>query len=281
MSDKTEHTPGPWRFNEATQIPDAGWRSLAAAIHYPKCWDTAAYPTLEDALSELAAAFQCTNEDTHVAPPAPEAGEPETETMYCWLVELAGPLVRQPAYHTGFTDLHSESRSTTNPHEAKKYATKEQAVAVAQKLGFNLVGTWGAVEHGFERPIATPPVQRDAEPVAPLLDDEGRAMVGASHHYTAENIRCLIDELKFLEDPMRGSTQVDFDRPTAKDWRSWCGVLWRVIAGLASDVPLAQRDAEIDIEAMLSACLPGGDYCDPQLVADNIRAWAAKEGQGK
>lgn len=40
-------------------------KALAEAIHYPDCWDTAAYPTLADALSEVAASFRCTNQDTH------------------------------------------------------------------------------------------------------------------------------------------------------------------------------------------------------------------------
>ncbi|MFM0608743.1 hypothetical protein PQR05_29855 [Paraburkholderia sediminicola] len=32
----------------------------AAAIHYPQCWDTTAYPTAQAALSEVYAAFKCT-----------------------------------------------------------------------------------------------------------------------------------------------------------------------------------------------------------------------------
>ncbi|WP_275272440.1 hypothetical protein [Limnobacter sp. P1] len=32
---------------------------LAKAVHYPDCWDVAAYPTLADALRELATCFQC------------------------------------------------------------------------------------------------------------------------------------------------------------------------------------------------------------------------------
>ncbi|WP_312708647.1 hypothetical protein [Stenotrophomonas sp.] len=31
-----------------------------------------------------------------------------------------------------------------------------------------------------------------------------------------------------------------------------------------------------DVEAMLSACVPGGSIVDPQVVADNIREWAAE-----
>ncbi len=47
--------------------------SLAAAIHYPECWDTAAYPTMLHALSETAASFRCTNQDTHVKSTEPLA----------------------------------------------------------------------------------------------------------------------------------------------------------------------------------------------------------------
>jgi hypothetical protein len=42
----------------------------AAAIHYPECWDTAAYPTVESALSEVYAAFKCTN---HIGASEPKA----------------------------------------------------------------------------------------------------------------------------------------------------------------------------------------------------------------
>lgn len=32
---------------------------IAVLIHYPGCWDTAAYPTLEDAMLEVAAWSKC------------------------------------------------------------------------------------------------------------------------------------------------------------------------------------------------------------------------------
>jgi len=38
-------------------------KAMAAAIHYPECWDTAAYPTLEDAMAEIYAWFKCSNDD--------------------------------------------------------------------------------------------------------------------------------------------------------------------------------------------------------------------------
>lgn len=41
----------------------------------------------------------------------------------------------------------------------------------------------------------------------------------------------------------------------------------------------AQADARIDVEAMLHACVPGGDICDPQRIADSIREWFDEHGQ--
>jgi hypothetical protein len=41
-------------------------KAICLAIHYPDCWDTAAYPTLDSALAEVAASgkpFRCTNDD--------------------------------------------------------------------------------------------------------------------------------------------------------------------------------------------------------------------------
>lgn len=79
------------------------------------------------------------------------------------------------------------------------------------------------------------------------LDDEGRAMIVNSKHYTAEDITALIAELKRFEDPQQ-STQADWNN---KDWRALCGVLWRIISALASDVPLAQQGAPDALVAAL------------------------------
>lgn len=40
----------------------ASQERLRLAIHYPECWDTAAYPELHDALNEVKETFDCTNE---------------------------------------------------------------------------------------------------------------------------------------------------------------------------------------------------------------------------
>ena len=43
-------------YNQPTLI------EIAAAIHYPNCWDTATYPTLESAIWEIVADFKCSND---------------------------------------------------------------------------------------------------------------------------------------------------------------------------------------------------------------------------
>lgn len=42
----------------------------ATAIHYPECWDTAAYPTVWDAFAEVAAWFKCSNDECAQKPPS-------------------------------------------------------------------------------------------------------------------------------------------------------------------------------------------------------------------
>lgn len=49
-------------------LASAPVNDLAAAIHWPACWDAAAYPTVDSALAAVAASFQCSNQDTHQAP---------------------------------------------------------------------------------------------------------------------------------------------------------------------------------------------------------------------
>jgi hypothetical protein len=53
----------------AQQAEPVGEKRIANAIHYPACWDTAAYPELDDALAEMFQAFRC----QECAPPADEA----------------------------------------------------------------------------------------------------------------------------------------------------------------------------------------------------------------
>lgn len=69
----------------------------------------------------------------------------------------------------------------------------------------------------------------------PLLDDEGRMMVGTSHHYTAENIRALVAEYKALEAGGPDTWELHYNT----DHSARAGVLWRVISALADEVPFA------------------------------------------
>ena len=58
--------PLPDQFRDAAKmIAEPAGDRIAAAIHYPECWDTAAYPTIESALSEVFAHYRCTE---HAAP---------------------------------------------------------------------------------------------------------------------------------------------------------------------------------------------------------------------
>lgn len=64
-------TDSPWEYSDCnTDYAWLAWKyraymtastaePVAKAIHYPDCWDTAAYPTLESALKEMYAFFKC------------------------------------------------------------------------------------------------------------------------------------------------------------------------------------------------------------------------------
>ncbi|HEL4104652.1 TPA: hypothetical protein UM352_004048 [Stenotrophomonas maltophilia] len=57
-----------------------------------------------------------------------------------------------------------------------------------------------------------------------------------------------------------------------------------VCAAFAALSAQPSRPSSFDLEAMLAACIPGGDIADPQVIADNIRHWFAAQpspgGQG-
>ena len=65
-----DDTPPVW-----TRVQDG---DVASAIHYPDCWDTACYPTLASALSEMYAWFECSNDDCER--PTSPAAEKHTES---------------------------------------------------------------------------------------------------------------------------------------------------------------------------------------------------------
>lgn len=53
-----------------------GGVELEKALHYPECWDVAAYPTVYAALNEVTAFFRCSNEECsascHITPAQPD-----------------------------------------------------------------------------------------------------------------------------------------------------------------------------------------------------------------
>lgn len=81
-----------------------------------------------------------------------------------------------------------------------------------------------------------------------FLDDDGKQMMITSHHYTVKDIKALIDDLKAVEQGIEQPEWVN------RDHRTRCGVIWRVMAALASDVPVAPLpEAERQDSARLDA----------------------------
>lgn len=63
----------PDHFRDAAEmVAEPADDRIAAALHYPECWDTAAYPTVESALSEVYAHYRCTEHDAPAEVPMPE-----------------------------------------------------------------------------------------------------------------------------------------------------------------------------------------------------------------
>lgn len=58
------------------------------------------------------------------------------------------------------------------------------------------------------------------------------------------------------------------------DWRRFVGMLPPLYTA-----PPASQERTIDAEALIVACVPGGSFCDPQQVADAIRAYMALRPQ--
>ena len=116
--------------------------------------------------------------------------QPVAQDEFCWLVELFegdGTGNSAGCYHTGFVDISGHSRTTKNPHQARRYATREQATQVAGKLCTTLPGTWRAVEHGF---AAAPTPSVSAEPVAWLYVGEVHGDELDDWEIVAEQSKC-------------------------------------------------------------------------------------------
>lgn len=81
----------------------------------------------------------------------------DAAAQFCWLVELFEPTGNSMGdYHTGFSDTSWQSRSTKDPHQARRYNSKEEAERAASGL-FSKAGVWRAIEHGFHAPESAQP----------------------------------------------------------------------------------------------------------------------------
>ncbi|QDY50450.1 hypothetical protein [Stenotrophomonas maltophilia] len=76
-------------------------------------------------------------------------------------------------------------------------------------------------------------------------------------------------------------------RLTHADWIGALEMYKPKVVIVEQNIPRAALSAQpyparsFDLEAMLAACVPGGDIADPQVIADNIRHWfAAQPSQG-
>lgn len=100
-----------------------------------------------------------------------------------------------------------------------------------------------------------PPAHIPADVEAwPMLDDEGKAMIVNSHHYTVADIRCTVERLQRLADPMQSS-----DEFNNMDWRGFCNVLWRLMLGLAADLPPAPQPQPVAATSPATAVDAVGD----------------------
>lgn len=70
----------PDHFRDAAEmVAEPADDRIAAALHYPGCWDTAAYPTVESAPAEVCAHYRCTEHDAPAGVPMPE---PDSECTH-------------------------------------------------------------------------------------------------------------------------------------------------------------------------------------------------------
>jgi hypothetical protein len=102
----------------------------------------------------------------------------------------------------------------------------------AMKIAGDNAGFWCGDK--YRAMLAASPASPAQQP--PMLDDEGRAMIVNSHHYTAANIQAIIDRLKAFSDPQQ-TTLAEWDKI---DWRGECNVWWRVMSGLFHGLEPAQ-----------------------------------------
>jgi hypothetical protein len=87
-----------------------------------------------------------------------------TSVEFYWLVELRPAFDGHPpfpaTYYAGYREDPLGAAKTTDPNACPKWARKEDAEKVAEKLGGTLSCIWQAVEHGFESAAAVNNIER-------------------------------------------------------------------------------------------------------------------------
>jgi hypothetical protein len=103
----------------------------------------------------------------------------------------------------------------------------------------------------FPSPASTPASPSSASPGAALTDQQAHAI--HSHPFVRDAL------LRYV------------DRPCDEEAAAIVRVIFNALNGLTLGSPAPAGQAE----ALIAACVPGGDTCDPQRVADAIREWFA------
>lgn len=110
--------------------------SIGKAIHYPECWDTAAYPTIEDALSEMFACFKCSDADCQTPPAASQEAKPVAAEPVAYVVTVGEKISNEIGFFTNKEEAECcrIKAGGTHPHllnvQELYFAQQEQASAI-------------------------------------------------------------------------------------------------------------------------------------------------------
>lgn len=82
------------------------------------------------------------------------------------------------------------------------------------------------------------------------------------------------DEAGHCKCPDNAPTCDECGKSKDRGWTLYCvACAERAIAPPAEKPSTESNAPHVDIEQLIADCVPGGDWCDPQVVADAIRAW--------
>lgn len=114
--------------------------AIADAIHYPGCWDTAAYPTLESALHEMTAWFKCSNDECQQRAAVSDA---EIDAHLDLILRAAGSALKHYTTPKSKADLRAALRSAI-------LALRAQAVPMTDTQLCEALGIDGADDWTYE-----------------------------------------------------------------------------------------------------------------------------------